>query len=148
MLVDTPPTVGFEGQRSQTMAATAAAPALATAVFVPPNLPRMPLIPDPTAPMPWPSPEPAAAVPGTPITEPMKARGKLPARAAAVALAEGGLSGKKKASSKAVKSAGKAAAAAIGARLLSEFTEVTKAAKAKPAKPPVGKYLQRGRSSI
>jgi hypothetical protein len=58
------------------------------------------------------------------------------ASAAVVALAEGGLSGKKKASSKAVKSAGKAAAAAIGARLLSEFTDVTKAStKAKPAKP-------------
>ena len=60
------------------------------------------------------------------------------ASAAVVALAEGGLSGKKKASSKAVKDAGKAAAAAIGARLISEFAEVKKPAKApktvKPAK--------------
>ncbi len=64
------------------------------------------------------------------------------ATAAVVALAEGGLSGKKKASAKAVKTAGKAAAAAIGARLISEFTEIkspkavkaSKPAKAKPAK--------------
>ena len=62
------------------------------------------------------------------------------ATAAVVALAEGGLSGKKKASAKSVKTAGKAAAAAIGARLISEFTDIkkpaksTKAAKAKPAK--------------
>lgn len=60
------------------------------------------------------------------------------ATAAVVALAEGGLSGKKKASAKSVKSAGKAAAAAIGARLISEFTDIkkpkAKAAKAKPAR--------------
>lgn len=60
------------------------------------------------------------------------------ASAAVVALAEGGVSGKKKkASSKAVKSAGKAAAAAIGARLISEFTDLRKtpkSAKTKPAK--------------
>ena len=57
------------------------------------------------------------------------------ATAAVVALAEGGLSGKKKASAKSVKTAGKAAAAAIGARLISEFTDIKKPAKsAKPAK--------------
>lgn len=58
------------------------------------------------------------------------------ATAAVVALAEGGLSGKKKASTRAVKTAGKAAAAAIGARLISEFTEIkTPSKSAKPAKP-------------
>ena len=51
------------------------------------------------------------------------------ATAAVVALAEGGLSGKKKASAKSVKTAGKAAAAAIGARLISEFTEIKKPSK-------------------
>ena len=58
------------------------------------------------------------------------------ATAAVVALAEGGLSGKKKASAKSVKTAGKAAAAAIGARLISEFTEIKKpkAAKSRPAR--------------
>ena len=48
------------------------------------------------------------------------------ATAAVAAIAEEGLSskpGKKKANSKAVKSAGKAAAAAIGARLISEFAD-------------------------
>jgi hypothetical protein len=59
----------------------------------------------------------------------------LGATAAVVALAEGGLSGKKKVSAKSVKTAGKAAAAAIGARLISEFTEVKKPAKAAKAKP-------------
>ena len=57
------------------------------------------------------------------------------ATAAVVALAEGGLSGKKKASAKSVKTAGKAAAAAIGARLISEFTEIKKPKKAAKAKP-------------
>lgn len=60
------------------------------------------------------------------------------AGAAVAALAEDGLSGKKKASSKAVKSAGKAAAAAIGARLITEFTDIRKtsktSSKSKPAK--------------
>ena len=60
------------------------------------------------------------------------------AGAAVAALAEDGLSGKKKASSKAVKAAGSAAAAAIGARLISEFTDVMKSSKtssrSKPAK--------------
>lgn len=68
------------------------------------------------------------------------------ATAAVVALAEGGLSGKKKASAKAVKTAGKSAAAAIGARLIAEFTDIkkpsakaskakaTRSAKAKPAR--------------
>ena len=56
------------------------------------------------------------------------------ATAAVVALAEGGLSGKKKASTRAVKTAGKAAAAAIGARLISEFTEIKVPKSAKPAK--------------
>ena len=59
------------------------------------------------------------------------------ATAAVVALAEGGLSGKKKASARAVKTAGKAAAAAIGARLISEFTEIKKPSK--PAKPKAAK---------
>jgi hypothetical protein len=60
------------------------------------------------------------------------------AGAAVAALAEDGLSSKNKASSKAVKSAGKAAAAAIGARLITEFTDIKKTSKsstkAKPAK--------------
>ena len=60
------------------------------------------------------------------------------AGAAVAALAESGISagkGKKKGiSSKAVKAAGKAAAAAIGARLVSEFTGLSKSSK--PSKPP------------
>ena len=55
------------------------------------------------------------------------------ATAAVVALAEGGLSGKKKASTRAVKTAGKAAAAAIGARLISEFTDIKPSKTAKKA---------------
>lgn len=56
------------------------------------------------------------------------------ATAAVAAIAEGSSTGKKHRSSAAVKQAGKAAAAAIGARLITEFTEVKKTAKAKPAK--------------
>ena len=56
------------------------------------------------------------------------------ATAAVAAIAEQGISGKKKASSKAVKAAGKAAAAAIGARLISEFAEGTGKKQAKTAK--------------
>jgi len=55
------------------------------------------------------------------------------ATAAVAAIAEGSGKGKKKASTKAVKAAGKAAAAAIGARLISEFAEGS-GKKAKPAK--------------
>ena len=63
------------------------------------------------------------------------------AGAAVAALAESGIAGKgkKKISSKAIKGAGKAAAAAIGARLVGEFTGLSKPTKptkpAKPAKP-------------
>jgi hypothetical protein len=58
------------------------------------------------------------------------------ATAAVAAIAEGTSTGKKHRSSAAVKQAGKAAAAAIGARLISEFADVKKPAraKAKPAK--------------
>ncbi|MFL6748392.1 MAG: hypothetical protein ACJ8E6_06850 [Sphingomicrobium sp.] len=59
------------------------------------------------------------------------------ATAAVAAIAEGGSGNKKLGSSKTVQAAGKAAAAAIGARLISEFAEGAgkKAAKAvKPAK--------------
>jgi len=56
------------------------------------------------------------------------------ATAAVAAIAEGSATGKKHRSSAAVKQAGKAAAAAIGARLISEFADVKKPAKAKPAK--------------
>jgi hypothetical protein len=55
------------------------------------------------------------------------------ATAAVAALAEQG-SGKKHRSSKTVKAAGKAAAAAIGARLISEFTEGAAKKAIKPAK--------------
>ena len=55
------------------------------------------------------------------------------ATAAVAAIAEGSKD-KRHRSSAAVKQAGKAAAAAIGARLISEFTDVKKPAKAKPAK--------------
>ena len=58
--------------------------------------------------------------------------------AAVAAIAEKGLieKGKKGVSSRSVKDAGKAAAAAIGLRLLTEFDGDKKAAKpAKPAKP-------------
>ena len=55
------------------------------------------------------------------------------ATAAVAAIADGAGSGKKKANSKAVKAAGKAAAAAIGARLISEFAEGA-GKKAKSAK--------------
>jgi hypothetical protein len=60
------------------------------------------------------------------------------AGAAVAALAESGIAGKgkKKISSKAIKGAGKAAAAAIGARLVGEFTGLSKPSRAtKPAKP-------------
>ena len=53
------------------------------------------------------------------------------ATAAVAAIAEGSGKGKKKASTRAVKAAGKAAAAAIGARLISEFTDVKKPKSAK-----------------
>lgn len=54
----------------------------------------------------------------------------LGATAAVAAIAQQGLSKSKKGgSNKAVKEAGKAAAAAIGARLISEFAEVKKSAK-------------------
>jgi hypothetical protein len=56
------------------------------------------------------------------------------ATAAVAAIAEGSGKGKKHRSSRAVKEAGKAAAAAIGARLISEFAEGKKPAKVKPAK--------------
>ena len=56
------------------------------------------------------------------------------ATAAVAAIAEGSSTGKKHRSSAAVKQAGKAAAAAIGARLISEFADVKNPAKAKPAK--------------
>lgn len=56
------------------------------------------------------------------------------ATAAVAAIAEGSGTGKKHRSSAAVKQAGKAAAAAIGARLISEFADGKKTAKAKPAK--------------
>ena len=57
------------------------------------------------------------------------------ATAAVAAIAQQGLTKSKKGgSTKAVKEAGKAAAAAIGARLISEFAEVKTASKAKPAK--------------
>lgn len=56
------------------------------------------------------------------------------ATAAVAAIAEGSGKGKKKASTKAVKAAGKAAAAAIGARLISEFAEGKGAKKPKTAK--------------
>ena len=56
------------------------------------------------------------------------------ATAAVAAIAQQGLTKSKKGgSTKAVKEAGKAAAAAIGARLISEFADV-KASKPKPAK--------------
>ena len=59
----------------------------------------------------------------------------LGATAAVAAIAQQGLGKSKKGgSSKAVKEAGKAAAAAIGARLISEFAEDKVAKKAKPAK--------------
>ena len=60
------------------------------------------------------------------------------AGAAVAALAESGIAGKgkKKISSKAIKGAGKAAAAAIGARLVGEFTGLSKPSRpAKPVKP-------------
>ena len=57
------------------------------------------------------------------------------ATAAVAAIAQQGLSdSKKKGSAKAVKEAGKAAAAAIGARLISEFAESKSERKSKPAK--------------
>ena len=57
------------------------------------------------------------------------------ATAAVAAIAEAGLEkGKKRVASKSVKEAGKAAAAAIGARLISEFADVKKPSKAKSAK--------------
>ncbi|HEY0629106.1 MAG TPA: hypothetical protein VGD23_07235 [Sphingomicrobium sp.] len=57
------------------------------------------------------------------------------ATAAVAAIAQQGLGKSKKGgSNKAVKEAGKAAAAAIGARLISEFAEDKAAKKAKPAK--------------
>jgi len=60
------------------------------------------------------------------------------AMAAVAAIAEQGFSGKgsgkKSGSSRAVKDAGKAAAAAIGKRLINEFEQVKKAAKPKSAK--------------
>lgn len=55
------------------------------------------------------------------------------ATAAVAALAEQG-SGKKRQSSRTVKAAGKAAAAAIGARLISEFTEGAAKQALKPSK--------------
>ena len=59
----------------------------------------------------------------------------LGATAAVAAIAQQGLGKSEKGgSSKAVKEAGKAAAAAIGARLISEFAEDKVAKKAKPAK--------------
>ena len=59
----------------------------------------------------------------------------LGAAAAVAAIAQQSLGkSKKHGSAKAVKDAGKAAAAAIGARLISEFAEVKKAAKPRPAK--------------
>lgn len=58
------------------------------------------------------------------------------ATAAVAAIAEAGLDkGKKNVASKSVKQAGKAAAAAIGARLISEFAGDGKAARKKAAKP-------------
>lgn len=56
------------------------------------------------------------------------------ATAAVAAIADASGKGKKKASSKAVKAAGKAAAAAIGARLISEFAEAPLKRAAKSAK--------------
>ena len=58
------------------------------------------------------------------------------AGAAVAALAESGIAGKgkKKISSKAIKGAGKAAAAAIGARLVGEFTGLSKSSSRKPTK--------------
>ena len=57
------------------------------------------------------------------------------ATAAVAAIAQQGLGqGKKNSNSKTVKEAGKAAAAAIGARLISEFAEDKAGKKAKPAK--------------
>jgi hypothetical protein len=57
------------------------------------------------------------------------------ATAAVAAIAEAGIDkGKKQVASKSVKQAGKAAAAAIGARLISEFAGEPKAAKKKAAK--------------
>ena len=57
------------------------------------------------------------------------------ATAAVAAIAQQGLGRSKKGgSSKAVKEAGKAAAAAIGARLISEYADGKEASKAKPAK--------------
>jgi len=56
------------------------------------------------------------------------------ATAAVAAIADGAGRNKKKASSKAVKAAGKAAAAAIGARLISEFTEAPLKKAVKSAK--------------
>lgn len=59
------------------------------------------------------------------------------ATAAVAAIAQQGLGksrDKKQGSTRAVKEAGKAAAAAIGARLISEFAEAKDAKKAKPAK--------------
>ena len=57
------------------------------------------------------------------------------ATAAVAAIAEGSGKGKKKtASSRAVKEAGKAAAAAIGARLISEFADGAVSRKPRPAK--------------
>ena len=57
------------------------------------------------------------------------------ATAAVAAIAQQGLGKSKKGgSSKTVKEAGKAAAAAIGARLISEFADGKEAPKAKPAK--------------
>jgi hypothetical protein len=57
------------------------------------------------------------------------------ATAAVAAIAEAGIDkGKKRIASKSVKDAGKAAAAAIGARLISEFADVKKPSKAKSAK--------------
>lgn len=59
------------------------------------------------------------------------------ATAAVAAIAEAGLEkGKKRVASKSVKEAGKAAAAAIGARLISEFADVKKPSKPKPARRP------------
>ena len=56
------------------------------------------------------------------------------ATAAVAAIAEGSGKGKKSVSSKAVKAAGKAAAAAIGSRLITEFAEGSVKRAAKSAK--------------
>jgi len=72
------------------------------------------------------------------------------AMAAVAAIAENGLTrkGKKGISQQVVKDAGKAAAAAIGVRLLTEFDEVKKAAKpAKAVKPAKATKLARARKA-